>query len=279
MWRREPVVAGSFYPSNPGRLSQDIDGYLAGAPSKKTTGEVVAVISPHAGYIYSGPVAAHSFREIRDSGVEVAVVIAPSHRARFDGASVIPSGTYVTPLGDVEIDDILGEKLIMDRRFSFVREVDQVEHSLEVQVPFLQKVLGTFKIVPIIVGCVKLESCRELAEVLYGALSQEKRKFVMVLSTDLSHYLPYNKARDVDRVFIEALSGFDEKALYETLSADKAQACGEGAVLTGMMTAKMLGASKVEILNYATSGDTAGDKSRVVGYLSAAIIRQENAHE
>ncbi len=273
MWRREPVVAGSFYPSNPEKLSNDIDGYLAGVPPGKVDGDIVAVISPHAGYIYSGPVAAHSFRAIQGSSAELAVVIAPSHRARFDGASVIPGGSYVTPLGEIEIDLRLGEKLIGDKSFNFIKQVDEAEHSLEVQVPFLQKVLGRFSIVPIIVGCIDLESCREIASVLFSLLSEETRKFVMVLSTDLSHYLSYNTAREVDGVFIEALSKFDEKALSDVLSSDKAQACGEGAVLTGMMTAKMLGASRVEILHYATSGDTAGDKSKVVGYLSAAIVK------
>jgi len=151
--------------------------------------------------------------------------------------------------------------------------VDEAEHSLEVQVPFLQKVLGNFKIVPIIVGCVDLSTCRELAEELYRHLSSEKRSFILILSTDLSHYFQYNRARAVDEVFIESLSKFDEEDLYGVLSSENAQACGEGAVLTGMIAAKKLGAKKVDILKYATSGDTAGGKDQVVGYLAAAITK------
>ena len=271
MWRREPVVAGSFYPSNPDRLSRDIDQYLSDARGDRLDGNIFAVISPHAGYIYSGPVAAYSFRELKDRDIELAVVIAPSHRARFDGASVIPSGTYVTPLGGVEIDAALGEKLVGEPNFGFYKQVDQAEHSLEVQVPFLQKVLGMFKIVPIIVGCVDLETCRKLAATLHRHLAGEARRYVMVLSTDLSHYFAYQKARAIDSAFIESLSKFDEEDLFRVLSAEKAQACGEGAVLTGLIAAKMLGAKKVDILKYANSGDTAGGKDQVVGYLAAAI--------
>ncbi len=273
MWRREPSVAGSFYPSNPEKLSREIDRYLSEAGDRTVKGEVLALISPHAGYIYSGPVAAHSFKELKGKNIDLAVVIAPSHRARFDGASVIPEGAYVTPLGDVEVDAELGARLLQEKHFSFIKQVDEAEHSLEVQVPFLQKTLGNFKIVPIIVGCVDLPTCRTLAEELGRHLSTEKRSFVMVLSTDLSHYLHHQKARSVDEVFIESLSKFDEEDLYRVLSSDSAQACGEGAVLTGMIVAKKLGARKVDILKYATSGDTAGGKDQVVGYLSAAISK------
>ena len=273
MWRRDPVVAGSFYPSNSEKLSREIDAYLSDAKGARAEGEVMALISPHAGYVYSGPVAACSFRELQGKSYDLVVVIAPSHRARFDGASVIPAGTYVTPLGGVEIDAILCEKLAKEPRFSFLKEVDQAEHSLEVQVPFLQRVLGSFRIVPIIVGCVDLGICRELAGTLHRHLAAEKRSYVMVLSTDLSHYFGYQKARAIDAVFIESLSKFDEEDLYETLSSDRAQACGEGAVLMGMIAAKKLGARKVEILKYANSGDTAGGRDQVVGYLAAAITR------
>ena len=152
-------------------------------------------------------------------------------------------------------------------------EVNQEEDSLEVQVPFLQKVLGDFSIVPIIVGTIDLATCRDIAGEIAGHLAAEKRKCVIVLSTDLSHYFPYERAKAIDNVFIQSLLSFDEEELYRTLSADKAQACGEGPVLTGMMAAKKLGARKVELLKYANSGDTAGSKDQVVGYLSAAIVR------
>ncbi|HPJ38869.1 MAG TPA: AmmeMemoRadiSam system protein B, partial [Spirochaetota bacterium] len=161
MWHRSPVVAGSFYPSSPQRLSDEIDGYLRDVEDRSLDGELVALVSPHAGYIYSGPVAAYSYKQLSGSGVELAVVIAPSHRARFDGASLIPSGVYETPLGKVPIDDSIGTLLADERHFTFIKEVHQAEHSLEVQVPFLQKVLGDFSIVPIIVGTIDLATCRD----------------------------------------------------------------------------------------------------------------------
>ncbi len=141
MWHRKPVVAGSFYPSNPADLKIDIDGYLSKAEKKKLDGALLGIISPHAGYVYSGPVAAYSYKQLIGSGVELAVVLAPSHRARFDGASVIDSGIYETPLGQVEIDEKIGRALLDENYFSFIKEAHSTEHSLEVQVPFLQRVL------------------------------------------------------------------------------------------------------------------------------------------
>jgi AmmeMemoRadiSam system protein B len=273
MWHRSPVVAGSFYPSNPRRLSDEIDGYLRDVEDRPLGGELVALVSPHAGYIYSGPVAAYSFKQLMGSGAELAVVIAPSHRARFDGASVIPSGIYETPLGKVSIDESIGERLAGEKPFTFIKEVHQAEHSLEVQVPFLQKVLTDFSIVPIIVGTIDLATCREIAEEIAASLAAEKRKYIIVLSTDLSHYFPYDRAKAIDDVFIQSLLSFDEDDLFRTLSADKAQACGEGPVLAGMIAAKKLGARRVELLKYANSGDTAGSRDQVVGYLAAAMVR------
>ena len=273
MWRRSPVVAGSFYPSNPERLKRDIEQYISQAERKSLHGELIALISPHAGYVYSGPVAAYSFVQLIDSNVEVALVLAPSHRARFEGASVIPEGVYETPLGEVPIDAIIGKKLIEKPHFGFIKEVHLSEHSLEVQVPFLQEVLKEFTIVPIIVGVTSVDMCSIIADEIFSVLQGEERKCTIVISTDLSHYFSYEKARQKDTFFIENLKKFDEKVLSTALCNDDAQACGEGPVLTGMSLARKLGAQDIEILSYANSGDTAGGKDQVVGYLSAAFIK------
>lgn len=272
MWRREPVVAGSFYPSNPEKLMHDIDLYLEEAKGHVLTEDIVALISPHAGYVYSGPVAAYAYKQLQGRSVDLAVVLAPSHRARFDGASVIPGGSYITPLGEVEIDKAVCERLLEENKFSFLQRVDEAEHSLEVQVPFLQRVLRKFTIVPIIIGCIDIDNCKEISKSIVAVL-KERKSFVMILSTDLSHYYSYNKARSIDHVFIKALEAFDENELYEVLSSGEAQACGEGPVLTGIMASKALGANAVRVLQYATSGDTAGGKDQVVGYLAAAITK------
>ena len=273
MWHRKPAVAGSFYPSDPGKLASEIDTYLKKAADTKVDGELFGVIVPHAGYVYSGPVAAYSYTLLKGLDIQVAVVLAPCHRARFDGASVIPSGLYATPLGDVTVDEAIGAELVKKPHMKFIREAHEAEHSLEVQVPFLQRVLGDFTLVPVVVGTTDLAVCRALAEELAEVLVGEKRRYVVVLSTDLSHYHSYDEARRIDAVFIDTLRRFNTADLYGTLNTDRAQACGEGPVLAGLELGKAMGASRIEVLKYANSGDTAGGKGQVVGYLAAAIVK------
>jgi MEMO1 family protein len=272
MYRRKPAVSGSFYPSNPQKLGAMVDSYLKDAKPGPPKGDVIGVISPHAGYVYSGPVAAYSYRRL-DPGVSLAVVLAPSHRARFNGAALLPEGVFETPLGDVAIDGDIGGRLAGMEYFGNVKEAHELEHSLEVQVPFLQKVLPDFKLLPLIIGCVDLDICRGIAEGIKKALAGEKRKYVIVISTDLSHYYSYETARSMDKEFIDALSTFDEEKVKALLARGTSEACGEGPVLTGMILCRGLGASSVEILKYANSGDTAGSKDQVVGYLSAAFVK------
>ncbi len=273
MWHRKPFVAGSFYPSDPDELKKEIDGYLKNAEKKKPDGEIYGIVSPHAGYVYSGPVAAYSYKQLIGSGTELAIVLAPSHRGRFRGASVIDSGIFETPLGQIEIDDKIGSALLDETHFAFIKEAHYAEHSLEVQAPFLQCVLKTFKIVPIVIGAYDMDSCRAIADGLYNCLKNEKRKFSVIISTDLSHYHPYKSAIEIDGVFIDALKTADEATIDNVLSSGRAEACGHGPVLSGLMLCKRLGAGRVEILHYANSGDTAGGKGEVVGYLSAAILK------
>ena len=273
MYHRKPAYAGSFYSSDKMELGRIIDKYINDTGSDKIDGEIIGLVSPHAGYIYSGPIAGYSYAQLKDSQAELVIVLAPSHRARFDGASVIPEGIYETPLGDVDIDDSICKKLLERNTFNFYKEAHEMEHSLEVQVPFLKRVLNNFKIVPVIIGSVDLDSCYNIAQDIKSLLENEKRKSVIIMSTDLSHYNPYNNAVDIDSRFINSLKSFDENIIKDVLSSRKAEACGEGPVLTGVMLCKGLGAEKVEILKYANSGDTAGDKGQVVGYLSAAIVK------
>ncbi|MCU0822447.1 MAG: AmmeMemoRadiSam system protein B [Spirochaetes bacterium] len=273
MYVRKPVVAGSFYPSTPKTVEKEVDGYLKSAQKQKISGEIVGIISPHAGYIYSAPVAAYSYNQLTGKKIDLAVVLAPSHRARFNGASILPSGIYETPLGGVEIDRAVGEKLVNKSHFDFIEQAHGSEHSLEVQVPFLQRVLGKFSIVPIVLGTTEIEPCMAIAEEIYDCLKDEIRNIVVVISTDLSHYHSYETAKKLDNIFIESLKTFDEKAIYDTLNGGKAEACGQGPVLAGCFLCRKLGASRVEILNYANSGDTAGPRDQVVGYLAAALVK------
>jgi len=273
MYRRRPAVAGAFYTGNAAALRKEIQVYLSKAEKKTIDGDIIGLICPHAGYVYSGPVAACSYQYLAGSGIELAVVLAPSHRARFNGASIIPEGTYETPLGDAEIDGAVGAKLMERPGFSFIREVHEGEHSLEVQVPFLQVVAENAALVPIVIGTVDIDACRRLAWELARALEGEKRRFAVIISTDLSHYHSYESAVALDRRFAQAVETFDEEKVRDVIDAGMAEACGEGPVLTGLVLCKKLGARGVEILKYANSGDTAGGKGQVVGYLSAAIVR------
>lgn len=272
MYRRRPAVAGSFYPSNSQRLGVMIDSYLLEAKGPDPSDDVVGVISPHAGYVYSGPVAAYAYRRLRPD-TELAVVLAPSHRARFNGAAILPEGIFETPLGDVPIDGEISSRLKDRDYFGTIKEAHELEHSLEVQVPFLQKVLGEFSLVPIIVGTVDIGICKGIAEGIHKALAGETRKLAVVISTDLSHYHSYDTAQSLDKRFSDALSTFDVKRVEDVISSGKAEACGEGPVLTGMVLCRLLGAARVEILKYANSGDTAGTRDQVVGYLAAAFLK------
>jgi MEMO1 family protein len=272
MYRRKPAVAGAFYPSNPQRLGDMIDGYMKEATSAPSAGDIVGVLSPHAGYIYSGPVAAYSFSQL-DPATTLAIVLAPSHRARFDGAAVLAEGVFETPLGDVTIDGAVGNALAGKKPFGLLKQAHELEHSLEVQVPFLQKRLREFSIVPVIIGTVELDVCLAIARGLYEGLAGEKRKLAVVISTDLSHYHTYDEATVMDGRFIKALESFDEKSVKAVIDTGKAEACGEGPVLAGMALCRLLGADRVKVLKYANSGDTAGGKDQVVGYLSAAFIK------
>lgn len=273
MYRRKPAVAGAFYPGNEKDLREAVNSCLNSAEDIRLDGDLLGIISPHAGYIYSGPVAAYSYIQLKKASPDVVIVIAPSHMARFNGAAVIPEGVYDTPLGSAEIDGVIGGKLLEHNGFGIIEQVHKSEHSLEVQVPFIQTVLDNFTLVPVIIGSVDLDVCSMIADGFAEVLKSEKRRYCIVISTDLSHYYSYENAVSIDKKFIESLLSFDENELKNSISAGKAEACGEGPLLTGLMLAKRLGAKGIQLLKYANSGDTSGSRDQVVGYLSAAIVK------
>ena len=275
MYVRKPAVAGSFYPGDPEELQKIITAYLdaAGPVSKEYDNDkIMGIISPHAGYVYSGPVAAYGFNYLAETQLDRFVVLAPSHRGRFNGASVIPKGLFKTPLGDVVIDSELGEKLEKRDHFGFIREAHEMEHSLEVQIPFLQMVKPDAAIVPVVMGTIDTDLCTTIGETIAEEIKSTGKKYGIIISTDLSHYHSYDAAVKKDKEFINALESFDENVVDAVISTGKAEACGEGGVIAGMALAKMLGAKKIKTIKYANSGDTAGPKDQVVGYLSALIL-------
>lgn len=268
-----PAVAGAFYPGSPSSLKAMISDFMANAEKRPIEGELLALIVPHAGYIYSGQVAASAYKQIEGMHFDTVVLVGVSHRSAIRGASVYRSGWYETPLGTVEIDSDMAEELMaQDDIFSFQPRAHAIEHSLEVQIPFLQQVLSDFKIVPILMGHWSESICSAVSDAL--AKTIRSKNVLLVASSDMSHYHPYETACKMDNTVISSIKLMDTAKLVDNLSSGKCELCGAAPVITILMTAKKLEAHSIEILQYANSGDVTGDKSGgVVGYFAAAVYR------
>lgn len=267
---RKPVVAGQFYTDDPKALASQIDGFLEKAHKEELPGEILALIVPHAGYIYSGQVAAHAYQHVQGQPFRTIIVIAPSHQVSFAGASIYARGGYETPLGVIPVkEDLVRDILERNVRLSFYPQAHSMEHSLEVQLPFLRRVLGDFELVPVVMGDQDLSTCQMLAEALTSSLGKEKA--LIVASSDLSHYHPYDRAVELDSGILEAVNAFNPLGLHEVLRSRRSEACGGGPMVAAMLAAQKLGAIGAKVLNYANSGDVTGDRGQVVGYMAAAI--------
>lgn len=266
---RRPAVAGSWYPGTAAALASAVDRHLA-TVERDVSGDLVALVVPHAGLTYSGPVAAHAFRLLRDRRFEVAVLVGPSHFVGFDGVAVHPSGGFETPFGVARVDDECASTLMRASRI--VREhaaAHHREHSVEMQLPFLQRLAPDAKIVPMVMGYQTADTARQLGDALAAVLGG--RQALLVASTDLSHYYDADTAARLDGVVLECVSRFDEDRLQRALDVRPEHACGGGPMVAVMRAAKLLAARDAVVLNYADSGDVSGDKSAVVGYLAAAF--------
>jgi AmmeMemoRadiSam system protein B/AmmeMemoRadiSam system protein A len=271
---RRPMVAGVFYPGNPIELSKQLATFFSQAERRPLAGPVRAIIAPHAGYIYSGQIAAEAYKQIEGEQYDSVVVLAPFH-GFFKGVSVYSGGAYQTPLGVIEIDrgltGLISEKhpTVYASTVGHTGSGGHGEHSLEVQLPFLQTVLGKFRLVAMVMGDQEESTIRATAEVLAAAL--KGKNVLLVASTDMSHFHPEKEARRLDKVFETALVKFDAGELIDVVTRGKCEACGFGPVTAVVETAKRLGAEQVNIISYDTSGATTGDFAEVVGYLSAVI--------
>jgi MEMO1 family protein len=268
---RKPAVAGSWYPGTASALADAVDGHLA-ATDREVAGDLVALVAPHAGLIYSGPVAAHAYRLLRDRTFDVAVLVGPSHFVGFDGVSIVASGGFATPLGVSPIDADCARTL---RETSpIIREHPAAharEHSLEMQLPFIQRLAPALPIVPLVMGYQTAQAAFSLGDALAAALNG--RNALLVASTDLSHYHDAATARALDAVVIDCVSHLDADRLQHVLDDQPGHACGGGPTVAVMRAARQLGARDALVLDYADSGDVSGDKTSVVGYLAAAIGR------
>jgi AmmeMemoRadiSam system protein B len=268
---RRAAVAGTWYPGDAASLVAEVDGYLAGVADQDVPGRLVALISPHAGLRYSGPVAAHAYALLRGRRDLTAVLVGPSHRAAFDGVSVYARGSFATPLGEIPIDEALAGALLdvgeglLDESSPHGRE-----HSLEMQLPFLQHLVPGLRLVPLLMG----SQARGEVDALAAALGRvlEGRDALLVASSDLSHYHPAPVASELDAKVVGDVQRFDPEALMDRLESFRGHACGGGPMVAVLKAARARGADRAAVLRYADSGDVEdGDKSRVVGYLAAAL--------
>ena len=275
---REPAVSGMFYPDNPTKLQNDIESYLRNTIVSDLEEDVVGMISPHAGYMYSGQVAAYGYRTIEKKQYDTVILIGPSHRTYFNGVALWDRGTFETPLGAVNIDEEIAREIInINGIVKPNTDTHRGEHSLEVQLPFLQSVLDGFKIIPLIMGIQTSSACQELVQSISHVFQASKKKFLIVGSTDLSHYYPYADAKKLDGVIIGHLGAFNIPGMIEDIETGKTEACGAGPVIATMMLSEKLGADHCRVLKYANSGDVSGDKSGVVGYVSAVFYRKQQS--
>jgi len=270
---RKSAIAGSWYPGNPGTLRADIDEFFQHVPESKIDGQIVGLIAPHAGYAYSGRIAAYSYSTIRGDNFDAVIVIGPSHRAYFHGVSVYGKGGYETPLGVVPVDVSLANRIMATHDLiSHIPAAHLQEHSVEIQLPFLQVALGDFNFIPLVMGDQSQHTCEVLADSICAAV--EGRKVLVVGSSDLSHFHSCDTAAKLDHVAISRIKNMDGHGLLADLGNDDCEACGGGPMVVTMMVSKKLGANGAELLKYANSGDVTGDKKSVVGYVSAVFYKK-----
>ncbi len=268
-----PSIKPGWYPRDPEELTQSLDTFYRRANIKCPTGKICGLIVPHAGHIYSGQVAAYAFNCIKKSHPDVVAIISPSHF--IGGADIIVSShdAYKTPLGEIEIDKELLNKIIakLDKEFeiSTKRVSGDPEHAIEVELPFLQHIYKKFRLIPIMIRNQNIEVSKALGLVLSETLNKEKS--LLIASSDLSHYYNQSSANKMDRAIIKRIEAFEPESVLKAEEEGIGQACGIGAISTVLWACQYNGASKVDIMNYATSGDVSGDYDGVVGYVSALI--------
>jgi AmmeMemoRadiSam system protein B len=263
------AVAGSWYPRTAGALAEALDDDLRRA-DEGPAGDVRAIIAPHAGLMYSGPVAAYAYRTAAAHAYDVAVLVGPSHFTGFEGVALWAEGRFETPLGPLMIDAACGRALATESPVITPRtDVHGREHSIEMQLPFLRHLLPAVPIVPLLMGFQTPDTIVALGDALARAL--EGRRALLVASSDLSHYRNAAAAWRLDSVVLDAIVRFEPMALLDVLEREPTHACGGGPMVSVMLAAQKLGADDAIVLKYADSGDVSGDKSAVVGYVAAAL--------
>lgn len=266
---RHPAVAGLFYPSDSIKLRAEIQNMLSAVESKQNVSNIFGIVSPHAGYVYSGLTAAYAFNLLKNKNYNKVIIVSPSHREYFAGSSIFNGDAYETPLGIVELDKELAQKIIEgSKSIFFGMEGHRQEHAIEVQIPFLQTVLTDFKIVPIVMGDQGEAFIDDLARQIACAADETT---LIVASSDLSHFYSKKKAFELDSIVAKHISDFDYEKLQNDLNRRRCEACGGGPIVVLMKAAALQNKRNSLLLHQSDSGDVSGDNSEVVGYLSAAV--------
>ncbi|MFQ5752763.1 MAG: AmmeMemoRadiSam system protein B [bacterium] len=267
---RPAVVANAFYPGDPTILSAEIENMMKSSETIKLKGEIKALVCPHAGYMYSGRVAAVGYKLLKGCRYSIVAIISPSHREYFPGVSVFNGKGYETPLGMMSVASEIADALIeQSDRVNSSWAGHRLEHALEVQLPFLQTVLPDVSIIPIVMGDQDKETCQLLGEALAKVLKGIPA--LVVASSDLSHYHPYSEAITIDGFTSKLIESYDEISLGNALNNGTCEACGGGPIISAMVASKQAGANQARVLIYKNSGDITGEHTTVVGYLSAAF--------
>jgi AmmeMemoRadiSam system protein B len=271
---RPSPIAGQWYPGNANDLATMIDGFLAVAPDTPIPGQIVGLVAPHAGYVYSGRIAAHAFRLVKGMSFDRVVVVSPMHQIYYDSVLTTAHQAYGTPLGAIQVDHqalaLLRQKLPIEA----VRK--DPEHSLEIELPFLQRTLeGSFSLIPLMLRDQSYRVANTLGKALAQAINELGITPLLVASSDLSHFYTQNEAKQLDQTMLDAIEAFDPQAVIQSEDEGRAFACGRAAIATVLVAAKALGADRVQITGYGTSADASGDTHRVVGYGAAAIYKSD----
>lgn len=273
---RPSPIAGTWYSANPSQLHRDINAYIEQAANPELPGEVLAVVAPHAGYVYSGSVAGYAFKTVKGKSYECVCVISPMHQYHPQPLLTSAHTAYGTPLGEIPLDsakiELINEKLEGKIGFGLTPVARDQEHSLEIQLPFLQCSLdGDFALIPIMMRDQSRQVTKALGEVLGEVLNPES--CLLVASSDLSHFYAESKAHQLDKHVLDALERFSPDDLFDLKDQGKGQACGLAPIATVLEASALHDANEVTLLKYDTSASTTGDRSSVVGYAAAAITR------
>ncbi len=283
--RREPAVAGRFYPADVDKLRTTLGVFFQRAAEKLkgvldvAGDDIIGLVSPHAGYIYSGPTAAVSFFTVKDSPREVVFILGPNHHGYGHEISIAPHSLWVTPLGELDVDLEVASELVERGRsrgldIGFSEEAHLFEHSIEVQLPFLMEVWGgrSFRIVPIVLKYQRPRDMAALGNVI--AELSHNRSVLLVASSDMSHYVPHEVAVELDSKSFPYVESLDWEGLYRVVAENNITACGVGAIASVMVASSLLGATAGKVLEYTTSAAASGDYGHVVGYMSAITYKR-----